>query len=188
MSSVLVPSRVRLTVEQFHEMGRAGIFTDGSRVELIEGALIDMAPIGSLHASVVSTLSMTLATYGELAIISPQNPVSLPPYDEPQPDIALLKVTPDRYRDALPTATDVLLIIEVADTTLQYDRTVKLPLYAKHGIPEVWIVNLPDRVLELYREPEDESYRVRLERTADDKVSPAGMPSVELELRSLWGA
>src|SRR5438093_104740 len=124
MASLPLP-RHKLSVEQFHEMGRAGILREDSRVELIEGELIDMAPIGNLHASIVSALSMLFSQrVGDAAIVWPQNPLSLPPHDEPQPDIALLRPKADRYRDALPAASDVLLVIEVADTSLQYDRTV----------------------------------------------------------------
>jgi Uma2 family endonuclease len=112
MSTPLTLSPHKLSVEDYHQMGRAGILGEDSRVELIEGELIDMAPIGSLHVSVVSTLSMFFARQvGELAIVSTQNPVSLPPDSEPQPDIVLLRPRPDRYRSALPTAADVMLLI-----------------------------------------------------------------------------
>ena len=131
MSATFAPTRHKLSVEDYHKLGDAGVLTEDSRVELVDGELIDMAPIGSLHASVVSTLSMFFARHvGDRAIVSTQNPVILPPDSEPQPDIALLKPSADRYRNALPTASDVLLIIEVADTTLDYDRTIKLPRYA----------------------------------------------------------
>src|ERR1700694_5944823 len=154
MSTPLTLSRHKLSVEDYHQMGRAGILGEDSRVELIAGELIDMAPIGSLHASVVSTLSMFFARQvGELAIVSTQNPVSLPPENEPQPDIALWKPNTDRYRSALPTWADVLLIIEVADTTVEYDREIKLPLYARHSIPEVWFIDLNRGVLEIHLEP-----------------------------------
>ena|SRR5438105_5557032 len=181
MASLPLP-RHKLSVEQFHEMGRAGILREDSRVELIEGELIDMAPIGSLHASVVNTLSMLFSQFRQIAIVATQNPVTLQPYNEPQPDIALLRPKPDRYRDALPSAQDVLLVIEVADTSLQYDRTVKLSLYARHGIRETWIVNLAERKLEIYRQPGDGRYRAKLERQAADTVSPEALPMVSVDL------
>ena len=167
-------------------MGHAGILDTNSRVELIEGELIDMAPIGSLHASVVATLSgLFFRQVGSEALVWTQNPISIPPDSEPQPDIALLRPSADRYRGSLPTANDVLLLVEVADTTLQYDRAVKLPLYATHGIREVWILNLPDRVLEMYREPQTGAYRVKLERVATDLASPLALPTVRVDLSEM---
>ena len=126
MATVAPVALHRLTVEQYHAMGAAGILAEDCRVELIDGALVDMAPIACRHASVVLLLTMRLARFGELAIVSTQNAVTLPPYSEPQPDIALLAPRQDWYRHALPQARDVLLVIEVADTTLRYDRRVKL--------------------------------------------------------------
>src|SRR5687767_3229793 len=118
MRSSLALTRHKLSIHDYHQMGKAGILGENNRVELIDGELIDMAPIGSLHASVVSTLSMWFArNVGELAIVSTQNPIGLPPDNELQPDIALLRPRPDRYRDALPTAAEVMLLIEVSDKT-----------------------------------------------------------------------
>ena len=186
MASVLALPRHKLSVEQFHEMGRAGILDANSRVELIEGELIDMAPIGSLHASVVAVLSMLFVRQvGDAALVWTRNPISVPPDSEPQPDISLLRPSRDGYRSSLPTADDVLLLVEVADTTLQYDRMVKLALYARHGIREVWIVNLPDRVVEMYRQPENGAYRVKLERVATDIASPLAISTVRVDLSEM---
>ena len=186
MSTAFKPTRTRFTVEQFHEMGRAGILSADCRVELIEGELIDMAPIGSLHASVVAALSTLFARQvGDEVVVWTQNPISLPPEDEPLPDIALLRQSSDRYRGSLPVANDVLLLIEVADTTLQHDRATKLALYARHGVREVWIVNLVDRVVEVYREPSNSAYRVKLERNAADVVAPVALPTVEVGLAEI---
>jgi Uma2 family endonuclease len=122
---------------------------------------------------------------GDRALVWTQNPIAAPPRSEPQPDVALLSPRPDRYRDSLPTPNDVLLLVEVADTTLQYDRAVKLPLYARHSIGEVWIVNLPEPRLEIHRDPQDGAYRSREERSAADTASPAALPNVDLTLREL---
>jgi Uma2 family endonuclease len=187
MGAPLTLPRHKLSIEDFHQMGRAGILRDDSRVELIEGDLIDMAPIGSLHASVVSTLSMFFARQvGELAIVSTQNPVSLPPENEPQPDIALLKPNTDRYRSALPTGADVLLIVEVADTTVEYDREIKLPLYARHGIPEVWLIDLKGGVLEIYLEPTAKGYRKLLQPARGETITPVLANEVRLPLTEIW--
>lgn len=189
MGALLTLPRHKLSLEDFHQMGRAGIFRGDSRVELIEGDLIDMAPIGSLHASVVSTLSMFFARQvGELAIVSTQNPVSLPPDNEPQPDIALLKPSADRYRNALPAAADVLLIIEVADTTVEYDREIKLPLYARYGIPEVWLVDLRGGVLEIHLEPSSKGYCKLLRPDRRETIAPALIKEVRLPLAEIWPA
>jgi Uma2 family endonuclease len=187
MGAPLTLPRHKLSIEDYHRMGRAGILREDSRIELIEGELIDMAPIGSLHASVVSTLSMLFARQvGELAIVSTQNPVSLPPDNEPQPDITLLKPRPDRYRNALPLAADVLLIIEVADTTVEYDREIKLPLYAQHGIPEVWLVDLQGGILEIYLEPGSKGYRKLLRPDRGETIAPALIDEARLPLAEIW--
>jgi len=186
MASVLPLSRYRLSVDQFQEMGRVGILGQDSRVELIDGELIDMAPIGSRHASVVSLLSMALARgCGDLIVWS-QNPIVLPPYSEPQPDVVLLATSVDSYRGALPAPGDVLLVIEVAESTLRYDRSVKLPLYARHGIPEVWIVDLADSRLEVFQDPDEGVYRSRRELESGDAVSPTALPTVLIELAAVF--
>src|SRR5688572_28456489 len=120
MNAPLILPRHKLSLDDYHRMGAAGILHEDSRVELIEGELIDMAPIGSQHASVVTTLTeLLISQVRGIAIVMSQNPVSLPPYNEPQLDIAVLKPRADRYRNALPSADDTLLIIEVADSTIE---------------------------------------------------------------------
>lgn len=151
--------RHRLTVEDFHRMGEAGILREDDRVELIEGEIVDMAPIGSKHAGTVGFLTKRLErATGEHALVFVQNPVLLGTNNEPQPDIALLKPREDFYRTALPRPEDVLLIIEVADTTLAYDRDIKVPLYARHGIPEVWLVDLENSRLHIFTSPAQDNY------------------------------
>ena len=168
-------------------MGRAGILGENNRIELVEGELIDMAPIGSLHASVVSTLSMFFARQvGDLAIVSTQNPVSLPPDNEPQPDLLLLRPRRDRYRNALPTAADVMLLIEVADTTSNYDRETKLPMYARHGIAEVWLIDLKSGALQIYREASNKAYRKVLRPERSDTIAPALLNDVRLPITEIW--
>lgn len=138
--------RHRLTVEDYHRMGEVGILSEDARVELIEGELIDMAPIGSQHAGTVSALTdvFTSALHGR-AIVAVQSPVTLDDQSEPQSDLAILKFRGDYYRAAHPGSADVLLLIEVADTSAAYDRGIKVELYARYGIPEVWLVDLSQR-------------------------------------------
>lgn len=186
MASALPLTRHRLSVDQFQEMGRVGILARDSRVELIDGALIDMAPIGSRHAGLVNLLSMTFARGSGNLVVWTQSPIVLPPYSEPQPDVALLAPSANGYASALPTAADILLVVEVAESTLRYDRTVKLPLYAGHGIPEVWIVNLVDRCLEAFREPDANGYRVTQVLATGDTAIPAALPSMRIPLGTLF--
>lgn len=189
MGAPITLARHKLSIEDFHQMGQAGILREGSRVELIDGELIDMAPIGSLHASVVSTLSMFFARQvGEHAFVSTQNPLSLPPDSEPQPDLALLKPRADRYRDALPSGQDVLLVIEVAYTTADYDREIKLPLYARHAVPEVWLIDLVSGTFEMHREPTAKGYRQLLRPARGEAITPALIANVRLPLSEIWPA
>lgn len=157
---VRTPTRHRYDVRDYYRMAEAGILSPDARIELIEGELVDMAPIGSRHAAVVDRFarSLTLAV-GERAIVRVQGPVRLNELSEPQPDIALLRPREDFYAAAHPGPADVLLLIEVADSSLEYDRGVKLPLYARHGIPECWLVNLERGVINRCREPSDDGYR-----------------------------
>jgi Uma2 family endonuclease len=154
-------ARHTFTVAEFERMGEAGIFTKDSRLELIEGEIVEMSPIGSRHAACVNFLSRFLnAAVGDKALVSTQNPIRLDEYSEPQPDVALLWLRDDFYRRAHPGPSDVLLVIEVADTTVDYDRLVKVPLYAKAGIKEVWLVNLPAEQIEIYAQPINGAYQI----------------------------
>jgi Uma2 family endonuclease len=184
MGSVFTPVRRKLSVQAFHALGQAGYLTEDDRVELIEGEMIEMAPIGSRHAWAVDTLSIAFArAMGDRAHVSHQNPLVLSPETELQPDIMLLRSKAQGYGAALPTPEDVLLIVEVADSSAPYDREVKLPLYAKHNIPELWIVDLQHKRLEVYREPAASGYQQSFQLGSDEAVGPAAFPSLRLE----WG-
>lgn len=150
-----------LTVEEYHKMGEAGILQEKG-IELINGEIIKMSPIGSKHVSCVNKLNALLnALLGNKAIVSVQNPVITGGLSEPEPDIAILMYKEDFYAEEIPHAKDILLIIEVADTSLEYDREVKLSQYAESGIPEFWLVNLKDNVIEVHWEPMGDDYRLR---------------------------
>jgi Uma2 family endonuclease len=152
------PTRWRFTVRDYHRMGEAGILHEDDRVELIEGELVEMAAIGTRHFSCVNGLNRLLVmSVGDEAIVSVQNPVRLNEYTEPQPDLTVIR--PRDYRLSLPGPEDVLLLIEVSDTTLAYDRGVKLPLYARAGIREVWIVDLAGEVIVRHTDPSGDGYR-----------------------------
>ena len=146
-----------LTVDDYHAMGEAGILTEDSRVELIDGQLIAKMTIGPAHMRVVNYLNKICVTRAaSVAEVSIQNPVRLGRYSEPEADVVLLRA--DRDPDRIPEVADVLLLVEVADTTLRFDKNVKLPRYAAAGIAEVWVVNLIDHVLERYTEPSVDGY------------------------------
>jgi len=141
-------------------LAEAGILREDDRVELLEGEIFEMSPISSRHASCVTRLNHLLQDRAKgRAIVNVQNPIRLSDYSEPQPDVALLVPRTDFYRDALPTPRDVLLVIEVCETSGEFDRRVKLPLYAKAGIPEVWIVDLSREQIEVHRDPKLEGYQ-----------------------------
>ena len=142
------------SVDDYYRMADAGVFPIDARVELIEGEVIEISPPGSRHAGCVMRLNSLLHRQTDLSgVVSVHNPVRLNDFSEPQPDIALLKPRDDFYASAHPTPADVLLIIEVADTTVEYDRRVKLPLYARAGIPEAWLMILPKEIVEVHSQP-----------------------------------
>lgn len=148
-----------ITADEYERMGEAGIFPQDARLELIEGEIFEMSPIGSPHAACVKFLSELLhLLFAETFTVSVQDPIRLNDFSEPQPDVAILRRRGDFYRNAHPTPADILLAIEVADTTVATDRSFKLPLYARAGIPEFWLVNIPDGLLEIYSEPSGDSY------------------------------
>lgn len=150
-----------ITADEYERMGEAGVFGADARLELIEGGIYEMPPIGSPHASCVKFLSQLLQRlFSDKMLVGTQDPIRLSDFSEPQPDVALLRWRDDFYKERHPTAEDVLLVIEVADTTLGIDRGVKLPLYAAAGIVETWIVNIPEEQIEVYAEPLDGTYSV----------------------------
>jgi Uma2 family endonuclease len=181
-----LPRRHRYTAEEYRRMGEAGICSEDNRMELIEGEIIDMAPIGNQHAGLVNRLNrMFMQAAGNQAIISVQNSIRLADQSEPQPGIAVLKLRSDDYRAALPTPSDVLLVVEVADVSLDYDRTVKVPLYARHDIPEVWLVDPAGGAVEVFREPSPEGYRGARRHGPGARRRPSRVSKTEVDLEEL---
>ena len=181
-------TRHRLSVADYYRMGEAGIFAPEARIELIDGEIIDMAPIGTRHGSAVKRLNaMLAAAVGSRAIVSVQDPLRLDNLSEPEPDLMLLKPRADFYAAAHPGGADVLLLIEVADTSARYDREIKLPLYARHGIAEVWIVDLDARLVRFCRAPVGDAYN-DISATADPGATPIGaFPGVAIDLALVLG-
>lgn len=164
------PQNHRFTVEDFYRMADAGILGADDRVELIDGEVVEMNPIGSRHAASVSRLNrLLLGLVADRAIVRVQDPVRLSDLSEPQPDLALLKFREDFYAKGHPTPDDVLLLIEVSDSSLAFDQGTKLSLYAISGIPEVWIIDLSRNVLTSYRTPEEGAYTQQREFQGDEQ-------------------
>jgi Uma2 family endonuclease len=177
--------RHRLTVDEYHRMADAGVLAPDACVELIEGEIIDMAPMKSRHAAAINHLLEMLGAARGRAIATCQTPLRLSERSEPEPDLMLLRPRADRYCNALPTPSDVRLLIEVSETSLAYDRGIKLPLYARHGIGEVWIVDLENDLVRFFRRPIGDSYA---DITATETPGPTplvALPELRLDLTGL---
>lgn len=181
-------TRRYFTVEEYELLVNAGVLAGDERVELLEGELIKMSPVNLAHVLAVNRLTYLLATrLAQRAILSIQNPVRLAKRSMPQPDVALWRLHEDDYRSGLPGPEDILLIIEVADSSVEYDRRGKSLLYARAGIQEYWIVNLPQKVLEVYRQPREGSYRSILRLTTGDTADLLAFPDVTLSVGAILG-
>lgn len=174
------------TVEEYNRMPAAGILSEDERVELLEGEIIEMAAVGKRHASCVNLLVYSLTEQSQRRfIVSAQNPIELSDISEPEPDVALLVWRHDFYRHQAPRPADVLLVIEVADSSLEYDRRVKLPLYALAGIPEFWLVNLVAERIEVYTQPAGGQYTKVAHVAPGEKLTSTNVPDLTLEAAAL---
>ena len=182
------PQKYFFSVDDYYRMAKAGLFSEGPHVELIEGEVIEMSPIGSRHAGCVDDLtSLLVPKVARLAIVRVQGPIRIDEYSEPQPDIALLKPRRDSYRRSHPTPPEVLLVIEVADTSGHYDRNVKLPLHARAEIPEAWLVVLPKDVIEVHTEPKNGKY-TKIQRLKRGKtLTSSAVAGLSLKVDDILG-
>lgn len=162
----------RFNVHEYHRMGEAGILREDDRDQLIDGEIVLMAALGSRHAGTVARLTRLFMNVCETQVVWAQNPVRIDEWSEPQPDLVILRGKEDFYVSAHPTPRDVLLLIEVSDTTLKFDREVKLPIYARAGIAEYWIVDLEGESVEVYLEPGPEGYGQPQKLSRGDSISP----------------
>jgi Uma2 family endonuclease len=188
MTTAYAPTRHRLSADDFLQMARSGILHEDDRIELIDGDLIDMAPIGSEHASLTDWFNQSIVlAIGQQAIVRIQSSLSLDKHSQPQPDVQVLRAREDYYRKAHPRAEDVLLLIEVSDTTARFDRTVKIPLYAHHGVAEVWLVDVAQRSVEVYRDPQPATSAYR-QMTAyrQGQLIPQQLPMVSIAVEQLF--
>jgi Uma2 family endonuclease len=171
----------RFSVEEYTQLAEAGILLEDDRLELIDGRIIDMPPIGSHHASCVKRI---LATFVNLfqtrAIVSVQDPVRLGIYSEPQPDLMLLQQRDDFYAERHPVPDEVLLLVEVSDSSLEYDKAVKIPLYSQKYIQEVWLINLREHCVEMYRSPTPAGYESISVLRGNQTLTPQAFPDVTL--------
>ena len=183
-----VPIRKGLfTVEEFQRMAETGVFSEDERLELIRGEIVEMTPIGDPHALCVMLIGDTFADLRPAGIVSPQNPLRLPGQQSvPQPDIVLLRRRPD-FRARPPRVEDVLLLVEVSDSSLAYDRDVKIPLYAESGVPEAWLVDLNSKTIFVYRRPSPEGYREVRQYRRGDTISPEAFPEDRFSVESILG-
>jgi Uma2 family endonuclease len=179
--------RHRLSVDDYLRMGEAGILGEDDRVELIEGEIVDLSPIGTPHSGAVKRIAKRIIlAVGDRATVGVQDPIRIGDFSAPQPDIALLKPRDDFYAGAHPGPEDCLLLIEVAETSLAYDRDKKLPLYARAGIPETWLVDIPGRTLWLCRQPGPAGY-AEVRAAADlAALAPLALPDCVLDLTGLF--
>ncbi|HYD48294.1 MAG TPA: Uma2 family endonuclease [Terriglobales bacterium] len=186
--SAALATRHRFSVSDYHRMGEAGVLGEQDRVELIEGEIIEMSPIGSSHAARVSRLTHLLVRkLGDAAIVRVQSPVVLDGSSEPEPDLAILKPRPDFYEKQHPEPQDVLLVIEVADTSRAFDRTVKVPLYGRTGIAEVWLVDLVDQLVEVHRDPLRGKYQSCTSYRRGQRLALTAFPQVVLRVADILG-
>ena len=176
------------TVDDYHRMAETGVLRPDARVELLDGQVVPMSPIGSPHAGCVNRLTQMLArALAGRATLGIQNPVVLDDFSEPQPDVAVLKYRSDGYAARHPSPADVLVLIEVMVTSAYIDRDVKLPLYARAGIPEVWLVDLGADVIEILREPGPDGYASVRTATRDDALVPLHLATVTLSGADILG-
>jgi Uma2 family endonuclease len=176
-----VIERRKFTADEFEKMSEVGILTDEERVELIEGDIIVMGRIKGPHAACVNRLTrMLVLGTGERAVVTVQNPVRLSTYTEPEPDLSLAHPRADFYRDAHPRPNQMYLAIEVMETTHSYDRKVKLPLYARNGVPELWLIDLPGQSLEVYRRPIGDQYTESQQLRPGQHIAPEAFPDLVL--------
>ena len=178
----------RFTVSEYHQMAQAGILGEDDRVELIDGEVTEMTPIGRRHAATVKRLTrIFVVTFGDDAIVGVQDPVVLSEYTEPQPDLALLRPRPDYYASGHPTPEDIFLLVEVAETSADLDRRVKVPRYARSGIPEVWLVDLEQETVTIYHDPTSEGYRAARVVRRGDQLAPAAFPDRPMAVADILG-
>jgi Uma2 family endonuclease len=178
---------MRITAERYQKMVAAGVLTSEDRVELIEGEILDMAPIGAEHAAITARLTRLFnLAVGDAAVISPGGPLNLGKLSEPQPDVLVLKYRADFYSARIPEAPDALLLIEVSDSTLSFDRGVKRDLYAQFAILEYWVVDVAGQRVFTYSTPSQGVFQHVREHGLGEQLSPEALPSIRIDVQQLF--
>jgi len=181
--------RRRFTVDEYLHMAQVGILTTRDRVELLDGEIVEMTPIGRPHAACVADLMRVLLIgVGQRAVVWPRGPIRLSESSQPEPDVTLLRSRPVPYRDADAGPRDVMLLIEVSDTSLRRDREIKLPLYAGAGIPKYWIVDVQDGVIEVHTSPSGARYGSVRRFGRGESVSPLAFPDLRIAVDEVFGS
>ncbi len=184
---VVVVAHYRFSRADYHRMAEVGILHEDSPVELIDGAILEMSPVGPRHIACVDRLTrIFVQRLGDAAIVRVQGSIGLGGYGEPQPDVVLLRPRDDVYATVRQTPADVLLILEVAETSETYDRRTKAPLYARFGIPELWIADLNRQVITAYRDPSPDGYATA-EVVRSGSISPLAFPDVQIAVDEILG-
>jgi Uma2 family endonuclease len=187
MSAEYTPSRTRISTNRYQMMVAAGVLTKYDRVELIEGDMLDMAPIGTKHTAITSRLNeLFLLALARSATVVLGGPVNLGDFSEPQPDLMLLKRRADFYSGKLPEAADALLLIEVSDSSLSFDQGIKLNLYARYGVPEYWVVDVEGKRVFTYGDPGTKGYARALEFAAADILAPKAYPDLKIAVGEIF--
>jgi Uma2 family endonuclease len=187
MSAAFTPTRIRISTNRYQQMVAAGVLTKYDHVELIEGDMLDMAPIGTKHSAITSRLNeLFILALARSATVVSGGPVNLGDFSQPQPDVMLLKRRADFYSGRIPEAADVLLLIEVSDSSLPFDQGVKLNLYARHGVSEYWVVDVEGKQIIAYGEPGPTGYARTLEFTAADIVMPKAFPDLKIAVGEIF--
>lgn len=186
MSEDFIP-RHRFTVQDYYRMAEVGLLAPDARVELIEGEIIDMAPQGTHHAEILRRLARLLfLAAGDRVTVQTQCPVRLDDFSEPEPDFALLKRRKEGYPTSHPGAADTLLLVEVSHSSLGFDRNRKLPLYARHGIPEYWIVDIAAARLHIFHSPREGQYTQTASTGQPAAIALQRMPELRIDLTGLF--
>ncbi len=178
-------SRRLFTTKEFHKMIEAGVFREAERLELVDGEIVVMAPIGNRHAACVSDLARVFQRLGRRAVLDPHTPLGISDHNDFYPDVAVLRPRSDTFTEDIPEARETRLVIEVADATLRFDRSIKKPRYAAAGAPELWIVDLEGSRVWVHRKPLEGDYGEVFEARPGDVLKVPGMPDVEIEVAEL---
>lgn len=180
--------RKKFTVGQYHQMIESGILTDRDRVELIKGEIIEMSPVGRRHAACVDRLTeLFILRLASRAIVRTQNPIRLSNDSEPQPDLTLLRRRDDFYETGHPKPEDIFLVIEVSDTTADFDREIKIPTYAEEGIAEAWLIDVNAQIIEVYQQPASSGYQSKQQFNRGRSITLPSFPDIQFNVEQFLG-